>query len=513
VNSERHLLAIAALVLATASGTACGPGRGTQTDSPDAATVADPSGRIELLLHEPTGFAAPTDTCDAALCTSLVALIDGATETIDFAIYGMRNQTRVLEALRAAKARGVKVRGIVDRDRNGRNIYSSTETLVETIGDVRSDQQADEKIAKQRAKRDFGEPRCDRPEGTSGPVQCLAYDLGDSCLLAAHASREELGSGDPIMHDKFFVVDGKSLWTGSTNVSDTCSGGYNANLVVVAHSRRLAGWYTEEFEQMYGRGKFHTLKESNGPHRVELTNADVELRFSPQDDPIRDGVRPLLKHARQRIDIAVFFLTHKHIVEDLIAAHGRGVKVRVIIDSTGARNEYSKHELLRAAGIPVKVENWGGKMHMKSAEIDGQVVIAGSMNWTSSGEYNNDENTLLLRSPELAAQYHGFFERVWNALPDTLLAQNPDPESQLSTTACSDGVDNDYDGMTDMDDPGCSETPPPLPAMLPWRVVPKTGGRLTCDVEMGGSATRRSKEEPAAVGPAVGVDAEQIAAD
>lgn len=476
--------------------------------------VLEVDGSIELLLYEPTGKASPTDTCEVDLCRSLVTAIDGATKTIDFAIYGMRNQSEVLAALERAKARGVEVRGVVDRDRHGKNYYASTEKLVTAMGRVVDDEAVDVKIAKQKARSgQGGEPRCERPEGTKGPVQCLAYDLGDSCLLAAHASREELGQGDPIMHDKFFIVDERLVWTGSTNVSDSCSGGYNANLVVVARSKRLAAWYTEEFEQMYQRGKFHTLKERNGPRRVELANAEVELRFSPQDDPIRDGVRPLVKHARKKIDIAVFFLTHKHLVDDLIAAHGRGVQIRVILDATGARNEYSKHELLRAAGIPVKVENWGGKMHMKSAAIDGQVVIAGSMNWTSSGEYNNDENTLLLRSPVLAEQYHAFFERTWAALPETLLTVNPDPESQLSTTACSDGVDNDYDGMADMEDPGCSASPPPLPSMLPWRVVPKDG-RLTCDIDMPGQAVRRSPDADGNVAPPPPiVDAEQMAAD
>ena len=506
-SSHRHaeLLALGAL----AATIACERPKDSESTAP-AAMEAD--GKIELLLYEPTGRGAPTDTCDVTLCKSLVTLIDGAAATIDFAIYGMRNQTEVLQALERAKARGVKIRGIVDRDRHGKNYYASTDKLVAAIGDVHDDQKVDERLAKQKARQGMGgEPRCERPQGTKGPVQCLAYDLGDSCLLAAHASRETLEGGDPIMHDKFFVVDGKALWTGSTNVSDSCSGGYNANLVVVAHSQRLATWYTAEFEQMYASNSFHTLKERRGPHRVELANAEVELRFSPQDDPIRDGVRPLLKHARKKIDIAVFFLTHKHIVEDLITAHGRGVQVRVLMDATGARNEYSKHELLRAAGIPVKVENWGGKMHMKSAAIDGQVVIAGSMNWTSAGEYNNDENTMLIRSPELAAQYHEFFERTWTAMPDTMLVVNPDPESQMSTTSCSDGVDNDYDDHIDMDDPGCSASPPALPPMLPWRIVPKSG-RLTCDIGMGGDSVRRSKDAPAAALPPV-VDPEQVAAD
>ena len=29
-------------------------------------------------------------------------------------------------------------------------------------------------------------------------------------------------------------------------------------------------------------------------------------------------------------------------------------------------------------GIPVKVENWGGKMHMKAASVDGASLVLGS---------------------------------------------------------------------------------------------------------------------------------------
>lgn len=485
---------------------------GRDRDPPPETSKRDPNGTIRLLLHHPGDRAAPTDTCDVELCSSLAQMLTKAETSVDFAIYGMRNQTDVLTALTDAKARGVRVRGVVDRDHEGKNYYTSTDKLVEALGRVASDREADMKLARREAREGWGgEPACARPAGTAGPVQCLAYDLGDSCLLAAHASREELAGGDAIMHDKFFVVDERFVWTGSTNVSDSCSGGYNANLVAVIDSPELARRYTEEFEQMHTKGQYHQLKRSRGRLKVQLADAEVELLFSPQDSPIRTGVRPLIKQAKQRIDIAVFFLTHKHITEDLIEAHQRGVKVRVVLDATAARNEYTKHELLRAAGIPVKVENWGGKMHMKATAIDGEVVIAGSMNWTSSGEFSNDENTLLVHSTTHAAQFHAFFDELWSSLPEALLTANPDPESLASSTACSDGVDNDYDGQRDAEDPGCSANPPPLPATLPWKIVPKAG-RMTCDVGMDGDAPIESdaKAPPTAVPT---TSSERISAD
>jgi phosphatidylserine/phosphatidylglycerophosphate/cardiolipin synthase-like enzyme len=462
---------------------ACGPK--SSTDIPTDGKPVTDEGSIRLILNDPTQFDRPLDACEAEHCKALLELIEGANESIDFAIYGMRNQTKIKAALVAAKARGVTVRGVVDRDLEGQNYYSSTEALVEAIGDVRSDLKADRKIAKQEARDRYDrEPKCERPEGFEGPLQCLAYDLGESCLLAAHASREPIEGGAKIMHDKFFVVDRRFVWTGSTNVSDSGTGGYNANLVTVVDSAVLAGWYTDEFDQMYVEGKYHGRKpKPPGQKKVKLSNAELEVYFSPQESPISSRLRPVIRGAKDRIDIAVFFLTHKHIVADLIDAYRRGVRVRVILDATGAKNGYTKHELLRAAGIAVKVENWGGKMHMKSAVIDGETVITGSMNWTSSGDTKNDENTIIVHSPELAKQYEAFFETIWNGIPDQWLSANPDPESQDSTTACSDRVDNDFDHDADTEDPGCGETPPPLPALPPWRIVGKKG-RLTCELGM-----------------------------
>ena len=462
---------------------ACDPGSGSKKPGDDEPVVDD--GSIELILNDPSQFDRPLDACKADHCRALLGLIEGAQDSIDFAIYGMRNQTEIKQALVAAKARGVRVRGVVDRDLEGKNYYSSTEALVEAIGDVRSDLKADRKIAREEARDRYErEPKCARPEGFEGPLQCLAYDLGDSCLLAAHASREPIEGGAKIMHDKFFVIDGRFVWTGSTNVSDSGTGGYNANLVTVVDSTTVAGWYVEEFEQMYEDGRYHGRKpRPSGTKRVKLSNAELEVYFSPQESPISSRLRPLIRNANERVDIAVFFLTHKHIVADLIDAYRRGVRVRVILDATGAKNGYSKHELLRAAGIAVKVENWGGKMHMKSAVIDGETVVTGSMNWTSSGDTKNDENTIIVHSPALAQQYETFFDTVWNSIPDQWATANPDPESKDSTTACSDGVDNDFDHEADTADPGCSDAPPPLPELPPWKIVNKNG-RLTCELGM-----------------------------
>jgi phosphatidylserine/phosphatidylglycerophosphate/cardiolipin synthase-like enzyme len=428
---------------------------------------------VLLVLNDPTGRPAPMDSCDAEVCSTLEGLIRKSTKTIDLALYGLRGQTALLDALRDAKARGVRLRAVVDMDVNNENYYSDTDELMKIVGDVKTDFEVD--FASKAAQKDYlGTAfRCERPEGFAGPLQCLAFDLGDRCWIGAHASREPIVFQGDIMHNKFAVVDGRYVWTGSTNASDSCTGGYNANLVTVVDSPLVAGWYTNEFEQMH-KGFFHATKQKQPPMRADLhPDLSVQVLFSPQHKPITEAVRPLIQSARSSIDVAVFFLTHKEIAQDLLNAHQRGVKVRVLLDATAATNEYTKHEVLRLGGIPVKVEDFGGKMHAKSAVIDDEYVITGSMNWTSAGERGNDENTIILRSGKLARQYRSWFQTVWERVDNRWLTANPIPESRDSGFACMDGTDNDFDHKDDAEDEGCSATPPPVPMLPAGKIVPK----------------------------------------
>src|SRR5690606_38989114 len=102
---------------------------------------------LELILHDPAGQQAPSSACTTRLCTSLLELLDGARHSIDFALYGVRAQPRIAEALVAAKARGVRVRGVIDRTLDGRNYYDDTEALVAALGSVHDDLATDQRRA------------------------------------------------------------------------------------------------------------------------------------------------------------------------------------------------------------------------------------------------------------------------------------------------------------------------------------------------------------------------------
>lgn len=412
------------------------------------------------------------------MCTSLEQRIREAERSLDFAFYGFREQPELLEALVEAQRRGVAIRGVVDREVDGTNAYADTDAWSVALGGLGDDRAVD--LATRAARPSFvgAKERCPRPAGTRGPLQCSAFDLGDRCWLGSAAAAEPLVYRGDIMHDKVLVADGRYVWTGSTNASDSCAGGYNANLVLSIDSPTLAAWYSSELTQMFD-GRFHRSKRRQGPMRVRLADdLAVEVLFSPQHDPLDSAVVPWVQRSGRSIDVAVFFLTHSGVTQALIDAHRRGVEVRVLLDATGAANAYSKHEALRAAGIPVKVEDFGGKLHTKAAVIDGSVLVAGSMNWTNAGTDENDENTLILHSRHLSAQFSGWFDELWRTVPERWLVGRPDPESRDSGSACTDGADNDYDGAIDEADPGCGRARSSLVDSV-GRVAPKVDGRCS----------------------------------
>ena len=132
----------------------------------------------------------------------------------------------------------------------------------------------------------------------------------------------------------------------------------------------------------------------------------------------------------------------------------------MIIDAVASRNVSSQHLYLREMGIDARVENWGGKMHMKTAIADGKTVLIGSMNWSNNGTSVNDENTIIIdKAPHLASELLSYFDDLWDSLPESPEDPNDDPhaEGPDSINSCFDGIDNNHSGGADADDWACEE--------------------------------------------------------
>ena len=87
--------------------------------------------------------------------------------------------------------------------------------------------------------------------------------------------------------------------------------------------------------------------------------------------------------------------------------------------------------------------------------VDDKYTVIGSMNFSYSGENKNDENMVIIENREIAGFYKKFFLYQWNRIDNKWLKYNARSEGKDSIGSCTDGIDNNYDGLTDMEDSAC----------------------------------------------------------
>ena len=406
--------------------------------------------KIAIYFVDPLKNKKPINEPDSDPALALLALINNAKESIDFAIYGIGGQDEIFRALVEAQKRGVRIQGVTDVDMNYKNVYPDTFRLISILKDIVVDfdstQKTEEKIRPHFYKNNINLPY----------MQNIAFDVNHNSIDRSYVSKQGIVIQKGIMHNKFFIIDNQYVWTGSTNVSSSCMT-YNSNVSIAIKSNRVAELYKQEFNQMFFYGKFHeNKKELKNNENINLENGTlISVYFSPKNQVFYNAIIPLIKNAKDTIDIPMFYLTHKGTIQALLDASSRGVKIRIILDAVGAQSAYSKHDILREAGMQVKVENWGGKMHMKSMIVDNEVFVIASTNWTSTAAHTNDENLLIIRNKELAQQFSNEFERLYHSIPNKWLKKNPLPEGRDSRYSCHDGVDNDHNGLIDNNDGSC----------------------------------------------------------
>jgi phosphatidylserine/phosphatidylglycerophosphate/cardiolipin synthase-like enzyme len=109
------------------------------------------------------------------------------------------------------------------------------------------------------------------------------------------------------------------------------------------------------------------------------------------------------------------------VADALIAAKARGVDVRWVtddengldIDGNENRGQFTR---LMAGNIEVKDDaGRSALMHNKFWIFDRQITWTGSTNITVNGIYKQNNNVIVIRSPEIAAIYEREWEELWNA--------------------------------------------------------------------------------------------------
>ncbi|MFA6462331.1 MAG: phospholipase D-like domain-containing protein [Candidatus Woesearchaeota archaeon] len=211
-----------------------------------------------------------------------------------------------------------------------------------------------------------------------------------------------------LMHDKFCIIDGVRVYTGSMNPTENCAKKNNNNLLLI-ESTALAQNYEEEFQEMWN-GTFKKGDLVLNP-QLRIGNISVENYFCPEDH-CQERVKAELQKAKQEIYFMTFSFTAESIGNELLLKHSEGLIVKGVME-TRMVTEDSQFARFVNNGIETRKDSNPNTMHHKVFIIDNSTVITGSFNPTGGGDTRNDENILIIHDREIAFKFLKEFEKVW----------------------------------------------------------------------------------------------------
>ncbi|MBM7553790.1 phospholipase D-like domain-containing protein [Thalassobacillus pellis] len=141
----------------------------------------------------------------------------------------------------------------------------------------------------------------------------------------------------------------------------------------------------------------------------------IKYLFSRSPKSVKKHLISIIEETKDSLDIAIFLFTEKDFILPLCRAAQRGVDVRVISDRKQSLKPKQAENIrvLIDNGIPVKVNDYDGSMHLKVMIADKKLVTAGSYNFTYSAENKNDEVVVVIRDKKIAEEWQALFEHKW----------------------------------------------------------------------------------------------------
>ncbi|SHO81288.1 Endonuclease [hydrothermal vent metagenome] len=130
-----------------------------------------------------------------------------------------------------------------------------------------------------------------------------------------------------------------------------------------------------------------------------------------------------ISNATSSINMAMYYLTNKHITMALIKAHQRGVDIKVYTDDRKISSK--RYNSLISQGIKVNCDtNPKALMHNKFLIIDKKILWVSSANYTVYSFYRNYDNFLRVIDRRVISYYSKKFKLLYNHSPKKLKPYN-----------------------------------------------------------------------------------------
>ncbi len=214
-----------------------------------------------------------------------------------------------------------------------------------------------------------------------------------------------------IMHHKFAVRDGEEVWTGSWNWTTGDTYRLNNNATTI-RSTELAAAFTREFEKMFVQRLFGPSKRTGPPALpVQVGGLRIQPLFAPQDG-VAGKIAERVSQASSGVGFMAFSFTHDGVGQAVSGRHAAGVRVVGVFERTGSETRFSEFGRMRDAGLDVYQDGNPYALHHKVFLLDGNTTLFGSFNFSDGADRENDENCLIVESPEFAALFAEELDRV-----------------------------------------------------------------------------------------------------
>jgi phosphatidylserine/phosphatidylglycerophosphate/cardiolipin synthase-like enzyme len=243
-------------------------------------------------------------------------------------------------------------------------------------------------------------------QSTKIEVQITVDDTNYETVKEKQYIRKD--NDNQLMHNKFCVIDGKKIWTGSFNPT-TNDNSKNNNNLILADSTTLATNYETEFQEIWN-GQFGKGARNENSF-IQINETLIENYFCPEDWCANKAIFAL-DEAKKSIQFMTFSFTHDGIGNKTREKALSGLDVKGVFEKS-QNNDYTEYEKMLAQEMEVTWDGNTRNMHHKVFIIDNETVITGSFNPSANGDQRNDENVLIIHDKKIAERFLEEFEYVW----------------------------------------------------------------------------------------------------
>ena len=251
------------------------------------------------------------------------------------------------------------------------------------------------------------------------PARFVKAKIEVTEALPIQFGRFQFRRADLRLHRKIFIIDGETAWTGSMNLVDPRTFKQDSGVGEWVDAMvRIQGPVVSQFELTFSydwsvdNPRVMHFSDRDGLNKKPAGKALAqEFSSGPvyRDDILYQVLLSAVLDARQELVITTpYFVPDEGLVQALMAAAHRGVKVKLIVprlnDSTlVAWSSRSFYSTLLGAGVEI-AEFKGGLLHTKSLLIDERIAIFGSVNFDQRSLRLNFEISLIVYDQTFCAQ-------------------------------------------------------------------------------------------------------------